>query len=649
MTRLRRDRKEILEIKSRFLAGQPLPKGILPDPIRRSWQRCREKNLDIARHPNEISRVSQGAVDRFLERSKELFIYAEPVMSELQEQISATHSAVVLCDANGVVLHASGDPAFIDKTHHLNLQPGGIWTEEAIGTNAIGTALVERVPVSVHSSEHFLIANQQISCSAAPIFDAYEKIVGVLDVSSDCGVDHRHTLALVCMSAQIIENQIFASSCKGSILLHFHLRPEFIGTLYGGIVAISPSGKLLACNRFARAILGLESSSLIGQDIHALFTFSPAQFASHLNDLTAQAIRIQLHNGSTLFGRFQFAAESAWSTISSADKQQKVKSVSDASRETKHLDALNHGDPVLEMAIKKAKKIINYDIPLIIQGESGSGKEMFAKAFHEESLRRNKPFVALNCAAIPENLIESELFGYCDGAFTGARKTGYAGKIKQADGGTLFLDEIGDMPLNLQVRLLRVLQERSVTPLGGTKSLVVDLRIVCATNKRLFDEVKAGRFREDLYYRLNGLVIELPPLRKRQDKLRLAQKILEQDRKHVPVEFSNQVLNLFVQHNWPGNIRQMVNVIRTALALSDGNNQIRLEHLPDDFLQQSENKTELANSEKSATCCLKTQGDFLIHQTLRQENGNMSAAASKLGISRSTLYRKMKALGNVIN
>ena len=650
MTQLSMNGKEMMDLKSRFLAGQPIPEGVLAEPIRRSWQRCLERRIDIERHPNEISSISHAAIDRFREHSKHLLGYAEPVVSELQEQISVTNSAVVLSDANGIILHASGDPDFIDKTHHLNLLPGGIWTEEAIGTNAIGTAIVERVPVSVHSNEHFLNVNQQISCSAAPIFDAHETLLGVLDVSSDCGTDHRHTLALVCMSAQIIENQIFSSMCSNYILLHFHLRAEFIGTLYEGIVAIAPDGELVACNRFARTMLGMHRQSRHSSNIQDIFSHPPTDLMASPCTLPSKIFKLRLKSGSILYGRVQFGAEALENLNLACVSRTKTKHCSSIKDKHKgHLDSMSLGDPSLNAAISKAKKIINHDIPLIIQGESGCGKEMFAQAFHKDSVRHSGPFVALNCAAIPENLIESELFGYCEGAFTGARKSGYTGKIKQADTGTLFLDEIGDMPLNLQARLLRVLQERSITPLGGTKSIAVDIRIICATHKHLGEEVAAGRFREDLYYRLNGLILEVPALNQRRDILKLADKILTSlDQTNSGIRLSSPVAQVFMRHPWPGNIRQLMNVLRTALALSENHHEISLEHLPEDFLRQGGNGIEepyvIAQQEQS----LKTQEAILIHQTLRQKQGNISAAAQKLGISRSTLYRRIKALNILI-
>jgi transcriptional regulator with PAS, ATPase and Fis domain len=279
----------------------------------------------------------------------------------------------------------------------------------------------------------------------------------------------------------------------------------------------------------------------------------------------------------------------------------------------------------------------------LIQGESGVGKEMFAKAFHASGARAEKPFVALNCAAIPEHLIESELFGYIGGAFTGALKQGALGKIAQASSGTLFLDEIGDMPLTLQVPLLRVLQERTVVPLGGVEALPVDISLVCATHHHLQDAVFEGRFREDLYYRINGLTVTLPPLRERSDILALAQQMLESAAHGRRLVISDRVKRIFEQHDWPGNLRQLNNAIRVAVALLDEDeHEIQQAHLPEElFDADSFDASYGARAPRPPTGDLRTMTRSAIEQALETTGGNISAAARLLGISRNTLYRKL--------
>ena len=307
------------------------------------------------------------------------------------------------------------------------------------------------------------------------------------------------------------------------------------------------------------------------------------------------------------------------------------------------LGSLANGDERVQRALDRARRILNKPIPLLIQGESGVGKEMFAKAFHASGARAGKPFVALNCAAIPEDLIESELFGYIGGAFTGALKEGAVGKIVRASGGTLFLDEIGDMPLALQVRLLRVLQERTVVPLGGVEAVPVDISLVCATHHHLQDAVAEGRFREDLYYRINGLTVTLPPLRERSDILALAQQMLEGAAHDRRLVFSERVKRVFEQHDWPGNLRQLNNAIRVAVALLDeGEREIQLAHLPEElFDAASFPALSSTMAARPPSGDLRTMTRSAIEQALAKTGGNVSAAARLLGISRNTLYRKL--------
>ncbi len=318
--------------------------------------------------------------------------------------------------------------------------------------------------------------------------------------------------------------------------------------------------------------------------------------------------------------------------------------------EARHLRKLNCGDPKMAAAIDKVSKVLAHAIPILIMGETGTGKEWFAQAVHKDSPQADGPFVAVNCASMPETLIESELFGYEDGAFTGARKSGQVGKVLQADGGTLFLDEIGDMPLPLQARLLRVLQERVVTPLGSRKSIPVHVAIICATNRNLREMIAAGSFREDLYYRLNGMVVKLPALRERSDLQAIIGNIIAATSHHDNVTVAPQVMELFKHYAWPGNFRQLTNLLRTALILAGDTGEIRYEHLPDDFLEDivptDENRLQnslngieqLVNEGKK----LEDLNLSVIQQTLQSHHGNVSATARALGVSRNTIYRKIQ-------
>jgi transcriptional regulator of acetoin/glycerol metabolism len=636
-----------------FLAKGEVAPGLVPDVIFHSWQRSADSGIMAENSGKTFPTLPTGELNTLREANKDLLDHSLPVIENLYEQIIHTSSMVILADVNGVVLHSIGDPCFIGRARKVSLQPGGIWSEQIRGTNAIGTALVTQSPIVVHNVEHFVSANHFLTCSAAPIFDPHGRIVGILDVSGDGRAQQQHTLALVRISAQQIENQMFSSGFCQEVVLHFHFRPEFIGTLYEGIAVFAQDGRFIAANRSALIHLGIDRYQAMDVTFSDLFD---APFDSILENAGPfhQPIRqIRTCNGFTVYCRAKSGViRPPRASAGATQGPPRTGLLYKGEAWQPLLEDLNLGDPVMEKIITKAVRIIGHDIPVLLEGESGTGKELFARAMHNSGPRRQGPFVALNCAALPEGLIEAELFGYHEGAFTGAKKKGYTGKIRQADGGTLFLDEIGDMPQQLQARLLRVLQERTVYPLGGTDTYQVDFALVCATNRNIREEVASGRFREDLYYRLNGLLITLPRLRERADRLALARGIVSSlagpDRE---IRFSPEVVGIFDCHPWPGNIRQMQNVLRTAVALLGPDEEITAEQLSEDFLEQYKQLYCMAGQslilDSIASSALEPASlDHLemvaIRRAMEECGGNVSAAARRLGISRNTLYRKWK-------
>jgi len=597
--------------------------------------------VDVERMQAKQPILLRHEVDDLTSRNRLFLENSRPVMENLYEQIQNTSSMVILADKTGVILHSLGDIDFIDRARRVSLQPGGVWSEEARGTNAIGTALVEQLPVRVNGGEHFATVNSFLSCSASPVFDPYGNLLGILDVSGDCSAYQQHTMALVRISTQQIENQMFAKGFETDLLLHFHSRPEFIGSLYEAIAVFTMDGKLKAANRSALLHLGLDRYNSREVDFSNLFHM---QFHSLLTRI-GQLLEFRTNNGMTIFGRSRVPNSTARCV---APGKRGVVSTNGQISAKAALEALDLGDSMMRRAIDRVRKVLGHDIPVLLEGESGNGKELFALAMHNSGPRSNGPFVALNCAAIPEGLIEAELFGYQEGAFTGAKRKGNAGRIRQADGGTLFLDEIGDMPLALQARLLRVLQERAVTPLGGGETFPVDIAVICATNRKLRDEIAAGRFREDLYYRLNGLLVSMPRLREREDRLSLAHAIAREIAGPTrSMHIGQEVLEIMAKHSWPGNIRQLHSVLRTAIALLGADNEITAEHLPEDFLDQytwsvSQADVEADGPLLAAPLSLDKMEMMAIKKAVNECGDNISAAARRLGISRNTLYRKLQ-------
>ncbi len=615
----------IREARETFLNGGKLQKGVVADEIVRSWERSLANGIDSsANGRGQVLTASELKQRR--EKNHQLLTYAQPEMVTLSEQIAHTRSMVALTDEEGVILHSLGNDHFLSEQQKVELGAGASWHENERGTNAIGTALMDAAPITVQGAEHFVERNHILSCSAVPIFGIRNELLGTLDVSNDYLIPQQHTLALVKMAAQMIENRLFSASCQGDIALHFHARPEFIGTLWEGIAVFNGDGRLLAINRSGQFQLGFDRELMKNRAIYFQDLFEPS-----LSSLSAGHLvfPIKLSNGARLYARADSGQTKTLAKPVTIIESRPVKRDCAA-----NLEMLNTGDGRLAKAISQVKRVLDQEIAILIEGETGVGKELFARAIHEASNRREGAWVAVNCAALPEGLIESELFGYEEGAFTSARRKGSAGKLEQANGGTLFLDEIGDMPLALQSRLLRVLQERSVTPLGSNKAKPLDFMLISATNHKLRENVEKGLFRRDLYYRLNGLSVSLPALRERSDLDALISLIMEIEQAGR-ISISPSTMSLFRQHPWPGNIRQLHNVLKTALALSDSD-VIDESHLSDDYL--AEMAQEKISEQKSSLSALNEE---VVRNTLHKHAGNVSAAARELGISRNTFYRKM--------
>ncbi len=665
--------------------------------IEKSWERCRGFGLEEGVLP-DYAALDGKRLGEALDANRILAVHAMPIMETLYEQIVNTDSMVILTDAGGLVLHSLGDDDFLERTKKVALRPGVCWSEESKGTNAIGTAIFEEVPVLVHGPQHFLAANHFLTCSAVPIFDPRGTVTGVLDVTCDQRGYHQHTTALVRMSARLIENSLFTRAFPDALTLRFHSRAEFIGTLVEGLAVFSQDGRFLAANRSGLFQLGLERAALRNHTAESLFGAPmPALIGTSPRGEASQIMKLVLHTGVTVYARAEAGPglkacgmrifveevrrEERCSTPAGPPPPPLAAHKLDRAKLAEiTLSALDIGDARIQQMVARINRVVGRDISVLIQGETGTGKELFARAIHNMSPRRNGPFVAVNCASIPEGLIESELFGYEEGAFTGARRRGTVGKIMLAAGGTLFLDEIGDMPVNLQARLLRVLQERVVTPLGSIKAHAVDVAIICATNCRLKERIRSGHFREDLYYRLNGLLVALPPLRERTDLRPLVRHVLEsQVAGGSRYAVSEDVMTLFARHPWPGNCRQLANLLRTATVMAGESTTLEREHLPEDFFEDLDAPhpasagthgpapggahlhaiahphaaahlhaaahphaaAQPATPHAPAGRLQQIELDA-IRECVARCGGNISVAARTLGISRNTLYRKLR-------
>ena len=607
------------------------------DPsIARSWLRCLEDYhldpaLSIAPTVLEHGRVLESR-----ERLQQVLHIAGNEMTSLHQQLSGAGHAVLLTDARGVILNCVTAPAERQIFERAGLWLGADWSEACEGTNGIGTCLVERQSLTIHQDEHFRGRHTGLTCSASPVFDPHGELLAVLDVSSarrDVSRQSQfHTMALVNLSAKMIESCYFLRCFDNQWLLRFHLQAESVGLFSEGLLAFDGEGRICAVNQSALNLLGHIRGGLLGKPVEAFFDCSLDELLGRASINAAASWPLRTRDGRKLFAVLRGEARRSLPIPMEPAPKAAL---------APRLSGICLDDVTLQADFRKALRVYERDVPLLINGETGSGKEAFAKAVHHASQRAEKAFVALNCAAIPESLIESELFGYRGGSFTGARKEGMRGKLQQADGGTLFLDEIGDMPLALQTRLLRVLEDRQVVPIGGEPE-AVNVRIISATHRNLLDRVQDGSFREDLYYRLNGLEVALPALRDRSDKSQLLDFLLAEEAHAEAVLIDGPAREALLGFAWPGNVRQLRNVLRTLAALCE-DGRIGLEDLP--AMIRSARPAMAQAIEEPSEYPLEDAERLALLSALEQTRWHMTHTAQQLGVSRNTLYRKLRKHG----
>lgn len=629
------------------LGGNPVARAKVDELTFASWQRCRDQHgLDPAHAPDPLIIPRSDLRDR-QEGVGHLLEIARPEMTNLYQQLAGSGHAIILTDREGVLLNYIGDPDFTHTAAHVGIRTGAVWSEAVQGTNGMGTCLIERKPLVIHKSAHYFTSNASLTCAAAPIFNPHGDVLAILDASSEAQLAQQHTMVLLNMSAQVIENRVFFCAMKEAYVFRFHSRAEFISTLGEGLIAFTPDGRILAANRSAVFQIGMDSSrQLVGSLIHELFTISlpmlvKRAYAQSYNAFPIRETRSERRFYATVQPPENAECPSPAPVLRNATPLYPADSVRGVQRDA--LEAIHCGDPQMKRNVETIRKVLERDLPLMLFGETGAGKEVVAKAMHQASSRRDKPFVAVNCASLPETLIESELFGYKPGAFTGASREGNRGKILQADGGTLFLDEIGDMPLHLQARLLRVLEERTVVPLGGEKPIPVSIRLVSATHRDIRTLIAEGRFREDLFYRIHGISLVIPPLRERADRRELVLKMTQEEAGTAEIGWDPEALARVIEYSWPGNLRQLRNVLRAATALCEGN-LIRLQDLPLE-LKSSPGETESATASEAEFNALDYAERDALLRVLEEMHWNVSRVAKSLGLSRNTLYRRMKRYG----
>ena len=564
-------------------------------------------------------------------------------MEALFGQVRDAGYVVLLADTHGVAVDFIGNPLFDQDWRRAGLWLGSCWTEEKEGTCAVALANLEQRAITVHHEEHFRAPNKKLTCSAVPIFGTDGRMLAVLDASAIESPDDKRSqhlvLQMVRSAARMAEDANFLHEFEHHHVLKLARRRDFLEVSADGMVALDETGRIVAISQSLREQGALVAA--LGRSVEEVFDYRFEQVADAARQGDYPLAMRHLPTGTQCFAlvrpprrRPSAAPAQASSAMAGADA----------------LQAIAGHDPQMQSNVRQALRVLDKGLAILLHGESGSGKEAFAKAMHEASARRSQPFVAVNCAAIPETLIESELFGYREGAFTGARSKGARGKIAQAHGGTLFLDEIGDMPQAMQTRLLRVLAEREVTPLGSEQPIAVDVQLICATHRDLREMVAQGQFRLDLYYRLNSVTLELPALRDRADKGLLIERLLREDGRQLygrAVAITEAARQLLLRHDWPGNIRQLKNVLRTAMALSGGE-AVGPEHLPAEIrggqpaMLPPERMLSLGGVDAETAVPGAPGGRDALLQALKAHQWNVTETARSLGLCRATVYRHMQ-------
>jgi transcriptional regulator of acetoin/glycerol metabolism len=642
--------------------GTP-PRAVMEESVKSSWQRCvNDYRLDPARsHTPQV--VDSNNLKELQNQHDELVDIARAEMDTLYDQISGSGYALLLTDAKGIILSEKIDPTLTTMFRSAGLIIGANWSEQTEGTNGIGTCIAENRSITIHRADHFRARHIGLSCSGSPIRDPNGAMVAVLDASvvgsHDTRSSQMHTMALVNTSARLIEKCLFLRRCQPYRILRFHSRPEFVNLLHDAALALADDGTIVAADDMAVALLAVQGrGALVGSQVSDLFDVGEAELAQLASTRQTLFPARDLRLGRRFFISLVPAQRSAQliEVPRGRRSSEKIHITPIARPAVMSLGDLAGDDADMLRNVRAASRVVDSQVPMLIQGPTGSGKEAFAKAVHLASSRASRAFVAVNCGAFTESLIESELFGYRPGAFTGARKEGARGYILQSSGGTLFLDEIGDMPLNLQTRLLRVLEEQEVLPLGSDTPIKVELRVISASHRNLREMIRVGTFREDLYYRLNGMTLELPALRERSDRERVIRKLIATETSQ-PVAIDGEAFQRLLSYPWPGNIRELRNVIRTALAICD-EGLVRVADLPAELrlFDAAAIATTTINVERaqplptpSAPPAADAGGSPLlaaeriaILQAVEQCRWNMTLTARQLGMSRNTLYRKLK-------
>lgn len=641
-----------------------------------SWTRSR--NADVNPHKLVNKFLAPEELNIKLNSAAELLTIVRPYMKRIYSIVKGTGAYILISDREGYILDVIGDKDIVyEGQSYSKLVIGACRKEQVAGTNAVGTTLFLDTPTQLWGEEHYIEWHKPFACAGAPFYDENNNLLGSFTVTCKKEFAHPHTLGMVSCAADSITREIKLKSTMDKLEMLSSQRNLMLENMTAGVFLLSAEGRISQVNSIALNMLGLQYEETIGRDIFDLISFHSGSDTSTLSTfLSAECYNLEanvqiLAHGS-LTKRFNISinhiknySDEITGILLRINKPEVIQKL--VKRIEGHHAKYYVGDIIGESQVMKnlkrdCLKIAGTESNILILGPSGTGKELVAQSIHNASSVSDGPFVAINCAAIPNNLVESELFGYERGAFTGAAKEGRPGKFELADGGTIFLDEIGDMPLDVQATLLRVLQTKEVIRIGGSSPRPVNIRVIAATNQDLLTAIQEKTFRSDLYYRLNVFTIYTPSLKERgpEDICLLADYFvtLYNSNKGKSLRISPDVYPILQEYDWPGNVRQLENVIERAINLTD-DNLITPEHLPEHILHRQPAPEIMLHSSGSMQPAAPSAYNVnfkefpsavdneksLIISALVKTKGKITDTAELLDMNRRTLYRRMDKLG----
>ncbi len=618
----------------------------MKERIIRSHQRCESYGVDLnLKYSNKI--ITGTSLQDILNQKNELIELSKPFIEQVYNFVKGSDFFTILTDENGCILNVIGDEKILDEAFSLKMIPGAYMDEESIGTNAMSLVLTEKNPVQIYGDDHYIKAYHKWTCSAAPIRNSNNQIIGVLDLTGYSSAVNSHTLGMVVAAVNAIEKMLKIKEYNDKLETAKIYTETIIDSIPAGIMTSDLEGNIKTINKCITNMFGYSEKEIKQKKAYNIFEgWDDVIKAMKVNDSYIEEDVFVNSRKNVL--QYNLSAYPVLDNNQRLDNIvyifKEVKKVRKLANKIMGRHAIYTFDKIVGQnkdfikTIEFAKKVADSRSTILIMGESGTGKEVFSQSIHNYSNRSGETFVAINCGAIPKNLIESELFGYEEGAFTGAKRTGHPGKFEIADGGTIFLDEIGEMPIDMQTRLLRVIEEGTVARIGGTKEIVVDVRIIAATNKDLIEEVKTGNFRKDLFYRLNVLPLKLLSLRDRTDDIPLLidyfmKRISKRINKRM-IEIPENYMKRLIEYDWPGNIRELENYIELILNTGSIYNIYKK-------VNKTIYKQDVDESEEDVLNLDQIEKEHII-KVLTKYQGNISNSANALGIGRNTLYRKIK-------